>query len=157
PYNLLLGYLFPMDKQYMVVPQCKHHEQSKSIDFFIIFIVSHNECLVFFMEVNPFGHIEHISPREWADKQMRKRFKELRDIMEIPILYSMSALGTKVCFYQYDKQTSSISVKVIKNDGDLVIDTALIVHWSLDIIMTPEGERKLCEVVNHIKVMCTQL
>ncbi|RPB04729.1 hypothetical protein L873DRAFT_1595745, partial [Choiromyces venosus 120613-1] len=74
PHNLLLLYLFPMDEQYMVVPQCKHHEESKSIDFFITFIISHNECLVCFMEVNPLSHIEYISTHEWADKQMRKRF-----------------------------------------------------------------------------------
>ena len=156
PYTLLLSYLFPMDERFMICPQYKHPGQSKSIDFTMIFIVSHNEHPVFFVEVKPSGHVDHITSRESADKQMRKRYKDLGRSVEIPILYGMSALGTKVSFYTYDKGTRSILPKTIKDDGDVVIDTAPADHWSLD-VMTPDGERKLREVVNQVKVMCAQL
>ena len=117
--------------------------------------VSYNEHPVFF-KVKPSSHVDHISSRESADKQMRKRYKDLGCRVEIPILYGMSALGTKVCFYTYDKGTRSILPRTIKDDGDLVIDTAPTDHWSLDVMM-PDGERKLREVVNQVKAMCAQL
>lgn len=89
--------------------------------------------------------------------------------MGIPTLYGMSALGTKVYFYTHDKETRSILLKRVK-DGNLVIDTApaerwvvyisgwhdILWRWSLD-MMTPEGERQLREIVDRVKVMCTQL
>ena len=40
-----------MDERYMIAPQYKRPGQSKSIDFTMIFIVSHNEHPVFFVEV----------------------------------------------------------------------------------------------------------
>ncbi|KAF8465322.1 hypothetical protein BDZ91DRAFT_728038 [Kalaharituber pfeilii] len=87
---------------------------------------------------------------------MRETFKSLADRVDIPILYGISAMGTKVCFYTYDKQTGSLSAKVIRSDGEWVIDAAHACRWSLD-IMTPEGEEKLHQVVSQIKKMCTQL
>ena len=33
PFNMLLNHLFPFEDRYMVVPQWKRPEQSKSIDF----------------------------------------------------------------------------------------------------------------------------
>ena len=156
PYNLLLNHLFPVDEGYMIVPQYKRREDSKSIDFEAIFIVSHHEHPIFFVEVKPSGHTSNILPRRSADKQMRKRFLDLLDCLEVPILYGVSALGSKVCYYTYDEGTRRISPKVIKNDQNLVIDTTPADRWSLD-IMTPDGEKKLREVVNHVKAMCAQL
>ena len=67
----------------------------------------------------------------------------------------MSALGTKVCFYTYDKGTRSVLPKTMKDVSDLVTDTAPADRWSLG-VMTPDGD-KLREVVNQAKVMCAQL
>ena len=87
---------------------------------------------------------------------MRKRFLDLADRVDIPILYGMSALGSKVCFYTYDKGTKSLSPEVIKGDQNLIFDTAPADHWSLD-ITTPDGEKELRRVVMHVKAMCAQL
>ena len=156
PYNLLLSHLFPMDERYMVVPLCKRREQSKSIDFKPIFIVNHHDNPVFFVEVEPSGNVDHILPRRSADKQMRDRLLDLADRGKVPILYGMSALGPKVCLYTCDKETKNLSSVVIKDDQDLMSDTAPADYWSLD-IMTPDGEKELRQVVNHVKAMCAQL
>jgi len=156
PYNLLLNHLFPMEEGYMIVPQYKRREDSKSINFEAIFTVMHHEHPVFFVEVKPSGHIDNMSPRRSADKQMRNRFVDFADRVEVPILYGMSALGSNVCYYTYDERTRRILPEVVKDVPNLVIDTAPADHWSLD-IMTPDGEEKLRQVVNHVKAMCAQL
>ena len=88
---------------------------------------------------------------------MMERFLDLADRVEVSILYDMNALGSKVCFYTYyQKETNSLSPIFIKDDQDPMFGTAPADCWSLD-IMTPGGEKKLREVVNHVKAMCAQL
>lgn len=53
PYNALLNYLFPSDEEYMIVPQYKHPEESRSIDFTTIFVIEYQEKPIFFMEIKP--------------------------------------------------------------------------------------------------------
>lgn len=74
------------------------------------------------------GYVDNISSCESADKQLRKRYKDLGGHVGIPTLYGMSALGTKVYFYTHDKETRSILLKRVK-DGNLVIDTAPAERW----------------------------
>ena len=156
PYNLLLNHMFPIDEGYMIVPRYKRREHSRSIDFEVIFIVSHHEHPIFFVGAKPSGHIDNILPRRSADEQMRKRFLDLLGRLEVPILYGVSALGSKVCYYTYDEGSRRVSPKVIKNEQKLVIDTAPADRWSLD-IMTPDRGKKLREVLNHVKAVCAQL
>ncbi|RPA90713.1 hypothetical protein L873DRAFT_1820642 [Choiromyces venosus 120613-1] len=72
PYKVLLNYLFPFEQDFVVAPHYKRPQQSQSVDFTTIFIVSHDKHLVFFMEIKPLNHIQHISTRKGADKQMRE-------------------------------------------------------------------------------------
>ncbi|KAI5811151.1 hypothetical protein DFH27DRAFT_605258 [Peziza echinospora] len=73
PFNVLLNYLFPFEGRYMIVPQWKRPEQSRS---------------------------------------MRERFEDLGGRVHIASLYGMSSLGTKVCFYKYDKDTGNLWPRV---------------------------------------------
>lgn len=75
---------------------------------------------MFFFRVKPSSHVDNILSRESADKQTRKRYKDLGGRVDIPTLYGMNALGTKVFFYTYDKGKRNILPKTIKDDGDLV-------------------------------------
>jgi len=140
----------------MVIPQRRHPEQPKSIDSTIRFIVDHDGHLVFFVEMKPSGHIRNSSARAAADEEMRERYEDLKDRIDIGKLYGMSALGSKVCFYKYDKDTGDIWPRVIRNEGDLLLDTAPACGWSVD-IMTPEGEDKLRQIVEEIKTISTEI
>ncbi|KAF8515596.1 hypothetical protein BDD12DRAFT_811098 [Trichophaea hybrida] len=156
PYNSLLNDLFPKQEHYMVVPQYKRPEQSKSVDFTTVFLVRHQKHPVFFVEIKPAGHIHNVSPRASADKQMRERFEDLGDRVEIPILYGVSAIGNKLCFYKYTKATGDLEPELIPSNARRVIDTAPINRWDVD-ILTPQGEQRLLEVVGHVKGMCAQM
>ena len=80
----------------------------------------------------------------------------LFDDVEIPILYGLSAIGTRVCVYQWNKATRRITPNAIPIDPDVTSDTAPAAHWDLE-LMTAEGEERLREIVRHIKEMSAQL
>ncbi|KAF8429911.1 hypothetical protein BGX38DRAFT_1232645 [Terfezia claveryi] len=140
----------------MIVPQYKRPEESKSVDFATTFLVSHNEHPIFFLEVKASDHINHISTRGDADKQMRERFKKVFDEVKVDILYGVSAIGTRFCVYQVNAASGYIEPEAIPEDPIRVTDTAPAARWDLD-VMTVEGRKRLLEVVGHIKTMCEQL
>ncbi|KAF8431366.1 hypothetical protein BGX38DRAFT_1229329 [Terfezia claveryi] len=127
----------------MVVPQYKRPEESKSVDFATTFLVSSD-------------HINHISTRGEADKQMRERFKKVFDEVKVDILYGVSAIGTRFCVYQVNAASGYIEPEAISKDPIRVKDTAPAARWDLD-VMTVEGRKRLLEIVGHIKTMCEQL
>ena len=86
---------------------------------------------------------------------MRERFKNLFDNVVIGILYGVSGIGTKICIYEWTKETG-LSPAPIPEDPIRLKDTAPVNRWNHD-IMTPEGEQRFREVVAHIKTMCAQL
>ena len=157
PYNGLLNDIFLKREDFMVVPQYKRSEYAKAaVDFTTVFIVTHNEHPVFFLEIKPSGHIQHNSSREAADLQMREWFRILFDDVEIPILYGVSAIGTRLCIYTWNKETRRITPNAIPIDPDVTSDTAPAARWDLE-LMTAEGEERLRELVRHIKEMSAQL
>ncbi|KAI5793827.1 hypothetical protein DFH27DRAFT_145598 [Peziza echinospora] len=156
PYNILLNYLFPFEEKYMVTPQYKRPEQSKSVEFCTIFIVRHKQHPVFFLEIKASGHIQHVSTRQAADQQMRERFINLFDDVEINVLHGVSAIGSKLCFYTWTKETGRILPKPILIDTEYTIDTAPANRWDVDVLKR-EGEERLRQVVANIKTMCCQL
>ena len=153
PYNALLNYLFPTKDKFMVVPQWKRPEQSKATDFTTIFVVRHDEHPVFFLEVKASNYIQRASTRQAADQQMRERYYGLFDDTKIKVLYGLSAIGTKLCFYTWVRETRIVQPKAIPLDPDFPIDTAPENRWNLD-LLTAEGEEKLRQVIAHIKVLC---
>ncbi|KAF8417044.1 hypothetical protein EV426DRAFT_624678 [Tirmania nivea] len=156
PYNVLLTYLFPHNEKFVVVPQYKRPEQSKSVDFTTILVVRHKEHPVFFVEIKASDHIRHMSTRRDADLQMRERFEELFDDVEVETLYGISALGTKLCIYTASKETGRLLPRKILGDPEFLTDTAPINRWDVD-IMTSSGEQRLREIVAEVKTMCTKL
>ncbi|RPB28992.1 hypothetical protein L211DRAFT_252024 [Terfezia boudieri ATCC MYA-4762] len=128
----------------------------KSVDFTTIFLVRRNRHPVFFVKVKSSGSLRHISSREEADLQMRERFKNIFDDVQIEILYVVSAMGTKLCIYSLNKESRRLLPKIIPSDPEIVTDTAPIDRWDVD-IMTLEGEERLRQVVYHVRTMCTEL
>ena len=156
PYNTLLNELFPRQEHFMIVPQYKRPEHSKAVDFTTIFIVRHNSHPIFFVEIKALGHLQRVSDRQAADNQMRERFEKLFDEVKISNLYGMSALGTRVCLYEWDRETRKIEPPAIPKDPNYTIDTAPIDRWNLD-ILSAEGEQRLREVVARVKTMSSEI
>jgi len=156
PYNALLNYLFPFEQDFIVVPQYKRPQQCRSVDFTTIFIVSRNEHPVFFMEIKPSNHIQQISTRKDADKQMREEIGTIFDGVNIDTLYGISALGTRLCLYTVQRGSGDIEPEAIIDNPVRVTDTAPVGRWNID-ILDPEGEKRVREVVAHINAMCAGL
>ena len=156
PYTTLLTKLFPANEHYMVVPQYKRPRQLESVDFTTIFVIQRRRHPVFFVEIKPAGHIHNYSSRAAADQQMRERVNTLRNDIEIPILYGVSAIGTKLCFYKYTKSTRQLEPKRLNDNDTFVVDTAPRERWDVD-VLTDEGERKFRDVIGDVKRMCEQM
>ncbi|RPB22696.1 hypothetical protein L211DRAFT_810499, partial [Terfezia boudieri ATCC MYA-4762] len=73
---------------------------------------------------------------------MREGVDDLRDDVKIPILYGVSAMGTKLCFYKYTEDTGRLEPELILGHTKFVVDTAPRDRWEFD-VLTDEGERKL--------------
>ncbi|KAF8472852.1 hypothetical protein BDZ91DRAFT_780550 [Kalaharituber pfeilii] len=153
PYNALLNYLFPVEEGFMVVPQYKRSEQAKQVDFTTIFLVSHREHPVLFLEIKVSGHIRHLATRRDADKQMREWAIKVFDDVEAGVLYGLSAIGTRLCVYKVHKHSGYIEPKAIVDDPNTIKDTAPKDRWNFD-LLTPEGEERLWQIP-AVKVSCS--
>ena len=120
-----------------------------SVDFTTIFVIQQRQHPVFFLEIKAAEHLRNKSTRAAADKQMRERFEDLGDHVE---MYGVSAIGTKLCFYKYTKDTEP---ELILGHTKIVVDTAPKERWEFDVLIA-EGERKFREVVGEVKRMCEQ-
>lgn len=108
---------FRLRRSIWVTPQYKRPEQSKSVDFCTIFIVRYKRHPVFSVEIKASGHIQHVSTRQAADEQMREGIINLFDDVEINVLHGVSAIGTKLCFYTWTKQSCRIQPNPIPIDN----------------------------------------
>ncbi|RPB22137.1 hypothetical protein L211DRAFT_885871 [Terfezia boudieri ATCC MYA-4762] len=70
---------------------------------------------------------------------MREQFRILFDDVELPILYGVSAIGTRLCIYTWNKETRRITPNAIPIDTNVTSDTAPAARWDLE-MMTAEGE-----------------
>ncbi|KAF8312893.1 uncharacterized protein EI90DRAFT_3137008 [Cantharellus anzutake] len=156
PYNGLLGELFPGRSHFMVVPQYKRPRFPQFVDFTTIFIVQHNKHPVFFIEIKPSSHVDTIANRAAADDQMRERFESFAEQVSIDTLYGISALGSRVCVYSYDRATRRIVPAAIEKDASRVNDRAPAKWWGLD-ILEDDGEAHLRQVTTHVHQMCSTL
>ena len=155
PFNALLNYVFPIEEDYVVVPQYRRPEDLKSEEFTTIFVVRHKSHPVFFITIKPTCHIQYLSNRKEADQQTVEQLNYLFDFVKIPKLYGISALGTRICLYAVDMDTGHIVPEGILRDPNRITDTNPAHRWSLD-ILTQKGEDRFQEVVTEIKSMCRQ-
>ncbi|KAF9447597.1 hypothetical protein P691DRAFT_782208 [Macrolepiota fuliginosa MF-IS2] len=103
---------------------------------------------ILFLNVNVPDDIAQTSEWEETDKLMRSYMLQMLKLMRIPKLYGISAYGTQVCFYVYDKNTGDISPPEAGADS-LVVPRE---RWDLD-LMHEEGRSELLRVAQEIKDM----
>ena len=152
PYTRLLYTLFSLDGPFEVMPQFKHAVLAgpqESIDLTTVLVVEVNRHPVFFIEVKPPASYPYDSKREEADTQMRRRFRDLRQILIISRLCGVSTFGTRLAFYEYDKDTSTLTPEQIHPHGSLFTDVAPANRWDCDILQ-PDGA-KMFNVMNLLR------
>jgi len=156
PFNRLLNALFLFDGPYEIVPQFKSTGTRESIDFVIIILVEVNRHPFFFIEVKPTASFPYDSKRKEADEQMRNRFMELRQDLNIPILNGISAFGTRLSFYKYDSATQP--KRIICSNSDILTDSdvAPLTWWDCD-VLHPEGAERFRNAAKQVKEMCAQV
>ena len=156
PYNTLLVKSFPGKEHYMVIPQYKRLRRPESVDFTTIFLIQRQQHPVFFVEIKAAGHIRNNSSRADADQQMQQMFYALMNDVEISILHGVSAIGTKLCFYKYTKDTQELEPAPIPDHTTRMVDLAPRDRWDFD-ALTPGGERKFRGIIDDVKRMCEQM
>ncbi|KAI5795334.1 hypothetical protein DFH27DRAFT_484564 [Peziza echinospora] len=156
PYNYLLMHLFPPEEGFLVHPQHPRRDDEgrlNYVNFTIIFVILYPQKPVLFLEVKPGDFIRSRPARRGADRQMRGRFSDFIESVEIPTIYGLSAIGTNLCIYTQDRETGYIQPELILGDRDYSIDIAPANRWNLD-VLTPQGEEQLRNVATHVKNMC---
>jgi hypothetical protein len=156
PYNKLLYTLFPADSDYTVAPQSYSVLDSRdSVDFIIEFEVLLEDKPVLFVEIKEPRKITLKSAREEADNQMRKRMGDLAPGCPLDTLNGVSAFGTRIAFYTYDKQTRIFPSRIFP-DPERETDTAPLDRWDCD-VLEDDGSQRFQDLVAVIKMKCDQL
>jgi len=140
---------------YMISPQFKRPPEGCSIGFTTVFIVQRAFHPVFFLEIKPPGDYTHRSSRAAADDQMRTRFFDLADVVELPVIHGVSALGTRLCFYSYTRDDNVLDPPRIPPDVERMNDVAPAARWNFD-ILSDEGVARMTHVANEVKAMVAQ-
>ena len=102
------------------------------------------------------GSVRSRSGRRGADREMRNRFDDFIESVEIQTFYGISAIGTNLCVYTQDRKTGYVLPELIPDDRRYSIDIAPANRWNLD-VLTPQGEERLRNVATHVKTMCAEL
>ncbi|KIL57874.1 hypothetical protein M378DRAFT_87324 [Amanita muscaria Koide BX008] len=155
PFISLLHTLFPGSKHYQVSPM--FDPIADSIGFTVIYLNARRKVPLLFLEMNNDVAYDSDDARKAADNQLRGFFEVLGGCIPIPKLYSISALGTRICIYEYTVASRSLTpLPTTPPNTEVVADVAPKERWNLD-IMEPQGEARLREIVGDIKAMVADL
>ncbi|KAI0029619.1 hypothetical protein K488DRAFT_56019 [Vararia minispora EC-137] len=156
PYNKLLCTLFPPDSDFTVSPNYIPGYVDGGADFIVSFEITFHQHPVLVLEIKPPHHLSLISTREVADRHIRRRLADLSERSLLPVLHGVSAIGTKLCFYEFEKTSGRMSPRRIPSDPELVTDVAPKVRWDCD-ILEASGEQRLRVLATQIIEACERL
>ncbi|KAI6015329.1 hypothetical protein F5J12DRAFT_717407 [Pisolithus orientalis] len=156
PYTRLLYSLFSLDGLYEIAPKYKFQGTQDAFELVTIFVVEPQRHPVFFIEVRPSASLPYDSKREEADNQMRRRVRDLRVNLTIPVLYGVSAFGTRLSFYRYDTGSQVLTPEQILVHPTRLTDVAPADRWNCDVLQA-DGAQRLREVVEQVKQMCARI
>ncbi|KAF9648959.1 hypothetical protein BDM02DRAFT_3143411 [Thelephora ganbajun] len=156
-YNKLLNTLFPVDSDFVVVPQYLPDARNAA-DFIVMFEVLLINKPVLILDLKPPSHLDLLSKRQLADEQIRSRMGDLVSKCPLETLHAVSAMGTKLCFYSLDTTHDDVDIvpAAIPRHPTRVNDTAPEGRWALD-ILDPAGEGRLREITQEITDGCAAL
>ncbi|KAI0029630.1 hypothetical protein K488DRAFT_55995, partial [Vararia minispora EC-137] len=111
---------------------------------------------VLVLEIKPPHHLLLISTREVADRLIRRRLVDLSECSLLPVLYGISAMGTKLCFYELEKASRRMSPRRIFSDPRLITDVAPKVRWDCN-VLEASGEQRLRILATWLTEACERL
>jgi hypothetical protein len=161
-YCKLLSIVFDtVTSKYTVEPQYPLPEAFQapsvpSVDFVVTYVIALDERPVFFLEIKPAGHVNLISTRLAADKQMRDIFRSLYELSGTPKLHGISVMGQRLAFYSMEIDGGHIVPEEVPTTANFVVDTVPANRWELD-IMTETGYQEFMTIVNDVKRMVAAL
>jgi len=122
------------------------------------FVVEAESLPIFLLQINPPSDLKLGSKRREADIRMRQLIKEHSDKIsnrKIPVLYGVSAFGTKMAFYKIDRRTGFLEPL----RGGFPQEESIFVPpqhwWDSDVLEVPGGHQ-FKNVVDEVKNMCTE-
>lgn len=148
PWSKLLNTLFPPASPFDISLEFFHMEHSEPI---ALFTVQVEDSPVFFIGVLPKEHLYwHLSRRE-ADAKMRTFFHDFSSSVQIPILHGVSAYGTKIAFYSFDKLSGQVESRAILSPSSLGQISNVPEDWWSDDITELGGAFKFQKIVEDAK------
>ena len=113
-------------------------------------IVELNKHPVFFVEVDPPSSLRFDSKRKQADEQIRDRFHELCDNVITPRLPAISAIGTRIAFYEYNAATNALMPPAIVADPIVLNHLAPADRWNYN-VLEADGIALMRQVAQDVK------
>ena len=154
PYNKLLNYALMDDSfTFFVSPQraapyaCLLQEDVNPQLCLVVLNQEHKPLL--FAEIQVDDWATEPYTRQQADARTREQYNQLIFDCPIPQLYGLCILGTSLRVYCGDKVTGNLT-------PDFVDHSKEIPEWDLD-ILSPDGLKKMQEIVAYIKTEATKL
>lgn len=86
---------------------------------------------------------------------MRTRFFELVDVVDLPVIHGVSAIGTRLCLYSYQRDNNALTPPRVPPDAVFMNDIALAARWDTD-LLSEEGVERLTEIAAAVKTMVAQ-
>ena len=71
----------------------------------------------------------------------------------LPVLYGVSAMGTKLCFYEFEKATGRMTPQSIPSNPGSTMDVAPQEQWDCD-VLDAVGEQRLRALATQITRAC---
>jgi hypothetical protein len=72
------------------------------------------------------------------------------------VLYGISAIGTKLCFYKFEKTSRHMTPPCIPSDPEFAIDRAPKEQWDCD-VLDIVGEQQLQALATQITNACNHV
>ena len=126
--------------------------QANGLNRSVYYIVRNDGCPVFFIEINPFAHLNSISTRAMADQHMRQRFADLKEDLKIGRLYGISCMGPQFGVWSMDSHTGEVSPYPAQHSTTHIIDTAPRTLWTHHVLET-SGHQRLESVARNVHDM----
>ncbi|KAF8577732.1 hypothetical protein K439DRAFT_1364059, partial [Ramaria rubella] len=107
-----------------------------------------------FVEIKPGWHRHNDGYRLAADTQMCECYWILKDMTDIPRLYGLSALGTGITLYKFNRKTGQFTPPLCRVDPDNDMEPVILGNrYNLD-VLSKAGEWELHKIIKDVKQMC---
>lgn len=99
--------------------------------------------------------IAHGAIRKYADTHMRRLFNDMLEICPLPILYGISAFGTKLCVYKGDTATFDIEPPKDLSAAEFSIPRGYLENqWSVE-LLSQEGFEEMKSIAICVQQACS--